>query len=157
MYFDDEPGNAPTEKVDEALRLYLELLRVAGVEPSAPEPGTPQLSFHLAAPMPLDLDFKQSLLGMRNEGERIAAIVEYYEALLPRMRHAVKARQKKAMPETAQTIAQARTASSASQSWFGPSSSTYSRQPRKLAMKARPNQSKCLKRSRCGRSKSTRQ
>jgi Lon protease-like protein len=94
MYFDDEPGKAPEQKVAQALNLYQELLRLMDVETSGPEPSTPQISFQLAAPMPLDLDFKQSLLGMRNEAERIAAIVEYYQALLPRVRRAVKARQK---------------------------------------------------------------
>lgn len=94
MYFEDEPGSAPHDKVEEAVRLYSDLVRLLDAEGSTPEAETPQLSFHLAAPMPLDLDFKQNLLGMRTENERIAAIVEYYSALLPRMRRVVKARQK---------------------------------------------------------------
>ena len=93
-YFDDEPGRAPRDQVQEAVRLYVDLMRLVDADPGAPEPSTPQLSFHLAAPVPLDLDFKQSLLGIRSEGERIAAVVKYYTALLPRMRRAVKARQK---------------------------------------------------------------
>ena len=94
LYFDDEPGDAPAEKIDQAVHLYRDLLRLVDVEASAPEANTPQLSFHLVAAMPLDLDFKQNLLAMRSETERIATIIEYYEALLPRMRRAVKARQK---------------------------------------------------------------
>ncbi len=93
-YFDDEPGGTPSDQVDEALRLYIDLIRLLDAEAEAPEAGTPQLSFQLAAPMPLDLDFKQTLLGMRSERERIAAVVTYYQALLPRMRRAVKARKK---------------------------------------------------------------
>jgi Lon protease-like protein len=93
-FFDDEPGHAPPDTVDEALRLYGELLELIEAEAELPEAGVPQLSFQLAAPMPLDLDFKQTLLGMRSERERIAAIVAYFKALLPRMRRAVKARQK---------------------------------------------------------------
>jgi Lon protease-like protein len=93
-YFDDEPGGAPADQVNEALRLYLDLIRLLDADAEAPEAGTPQLSFQLAAPMPLDLDFKQTLLGMRSERERIAAVVTYYQALLPRMRRAVKARKK---------------------------------------------------------------
>ena len=93
-YFDDEPGRAAAGKVDEALRLYLDLMRLVDSDAEAPDAGTPQVSFQLAAPMPLDLDFKQTLLGMRSEGERIDAIVSYYTALLPRMRRAVKARRK---------------------------------------------------------------
>jgi len=93
-YFDDEPGGAPAEQANEAVRLYVDLMRLLESDAEAPEAGTPQLSFQLAAPMPLDLDFKQTLLGMRSEQERIAAVVTYYEALLPRMRRAVKARKK---------------------------------------------------------------
>ena len=93
-YFDDDPGIDPSDQVNEALRLYIDLIRLLDSDADAPEAGTPQLSFQLAAPMPLDLDFKQTLLGMRSERERIAAVVKYYEALLPRMRRAVKARKK---------------------------------------------------------------
>jgi len=93
-YFDDEPEGPSADQVNEALRLYLDLIRLLDADVEAPEAGTPQLSFQLAAPMPLDLDFKQTLLGMRSERERIAAVVTYYQALLPRMRRAVKARKK---------------------------------------------------------------
>jgi Lon protease-like protein len=93
-YFDDEPGRAATDQIDEALRLYQDLMRLAEAESEAPEASADQLSFQLAAPMPLDLDFKQTLLGMRSERERIAAVVAYFQALLPRMRRAVRARQK---------------------------------------------------------------
>jgi len=93
-YFDDEPERAAADQIDEALRLYLDLMRLGGAEAGTPEITTPQLSFQLAAPMPLDLDFKQTLLGMRSERERIAAVVAYFTALLPRMRHAVRAQQK---------------------------------------------------------------
>jgi Lon protease-like protein len=93
-YFDDESDRAPADQVQEALSLYGDLIRLLGADAELPEAATPQLSFNLAAPMPLDLDFKQTLLGMRSERERIAAIVKYYQLLLPRMRRAVKARQK---------------------------------------------------------------
>ena len=93
-YFDDEPGGAAADQVDEALRLYRDLVRLVAEEVSEPEATTPQLSFQLAAPMPLDLDFKQTLLGMRSERERVAAVVAYFRALLPRMLRAVKAQHK---------------------------------------------------------------
>jgi len=93
-YFDDEPGRVQPEQVNEVLRLYADLAGLVGAEEGAPEASTPQLSFQLAAPMPLELDFKQILLGMRMERERIAALVAYFKALLPRMRRALRARQK---------------------------------------------------------------
>src|SRR6266700_8198350 len=68
---------------------------------------------------------------------------------------AVSTRQKKATPETKQIAAQIATDVSCSHSYCGPSSSTYSSEPRKPAMKTRPHQSKRSSSSKCGSSKST--
>lgn len=94
MYFDDEVEASSPEQESQAIRLYGELLEMAGVEAEKPEPGTPQLSFHVVGPLPVDLDFKQTLLGMRSEKERIASVVEYYQALVPRMRRTLRVREK---------------------------------------------------------------
>ena len=91
-YFEDAPGAASPQQIARAAELQKELLALAGAAESAVETDHPQLSFHLAAALPLDLDFKQTLLGMRSEPERLKSVVEYYETLLPRMRRAVKAR-----------------------------------------------------------------
>lgn len=94
LYFDDEAGEAPREQAARAVELYSELVGLVEAEPAMPEPEAPLLSFQLVAPLPLDLDFKQTILGMRSESQRLAAVIEYYDALLPKMRRAVKARQK---------------------------------------------------------------
>jgi Lon protease-like protein len=92
-YFDDAPGAAAPADIARAAGLQKELMALAGAaEPADVETGHPQLSFQLAAAVPLDLDFKQTLLGMRSEPERLKAVLEYYQTLLPRMRRAVKAR-----------------------------------------------------------------
>ena len=91
-YFEDAPGAATPGEIARAAELQKELMALAGAEESAVETGHPQLSFQLAAALPLDLDFKQTLLGMRSEPERLKSVVEYYQTLLPRMRRAVKAR-----------------------------------------------------------------
>ena len=92
-YFDDVPGSASSQQVARAAALQKELLALAGAQENASvETGHPQLSFQLAAALPLDLDFKQTLLGVRSEPERLKSVIEYYETLLPRMRRAVKAR-----------------------------------------------------------------
>ena len=92
-YFEDAPGSAAPREIARAAELQQELLKLAGAEePAAVETDHPQLSFQLAASLPLDLDFKQTLLGMRSEPERLKSVIEYYETLLPRMRRAVKAR-----------------------------------------------------------------
>lgn len=92
-FFDDAPGAAAPGEIARAAELQKELMALAGAEePFNVETDHPQLSFQLAAALPLDLDFKQTLLGMRSEPERLKAVLEYYQALLPRMRRAVKAR-----------------------------------------------------------------
>src|ERR1700730_14590143 len=68
---------------------------------------------------------------------------------------AVKTRQKKATAETAQTQTQIATDVSCIHSYCGPSSSTYSSEPRKPAMKIRPHQSKRSSSAKFGWSKST--
>src|SRR6266550_2155126 len=53
-----------------------------------------RLSFHLAGSLPLDLDFKQTLLGMKSESERVQGIISYFETILPGLRRAVRARKR---------------------------------------------------------------
>jgi len=94
VFFEDEAAEAPAAAAQRAIRLYLDLLALADVEAqNPPEPG-PQLSFLITAGLPLELDFKQQLLESRSEPDRIALINEYYEALVPRLGRAIKARKK---------------------------------------------------------------
>jgi len=44
--------------------------------------------------LPLDIDFKQKLLAMRSESQRIQAVVAYLESILPNLRRAARVRQK---------------------------------------------------------------
>ena len=41
--------------------------------------GPSCLSFYLAGSLPLDLDFKQKLLALRSEGERLALLIKYLQ------------------------------------------------------------------------------
>src|SRR5467141_504838 len=67
----------------------------------------------------------------------------------------VSTRQKKAIAEMAQTAAQTATEVSCSHSYCGPSSSTYSSDPKNPAIATRPNQSKRSSSPKFGWSKST--
>jgi len=91
-FFDDAPGASAPGEIARAAELQQELMALAGAPEAAVEADHPQLSFQLAAALPLDLDFKQTLLGMRSEPDRLKSVIEYYQTLLPRMRRAVKAR-----------------------------------------------------------------
>jgi len=95
LYLQHEPGDATDQEIAQALKLQGEISKLAGSEYASPaETETSRLSFNLIAPLPLDLDFKQTLLGMKSEAERVQAIISYFEAILPNLRRTVRVRQK---------------------------------------------------------------
>ncbi len=89
---EDEPGKSAEQMVTQAVRLHAEIAKLAGTEPSGPDEHARNLSFLLAGSLPLDLDFKQSLLSTLSEAKRLEAVVGYLEAILPGLRRASKAR-----------------------------------------------------------------
>jgi uncharacterized protein len=94
---DEEEGDAESSKpanemVTQAVRLHAEIAKLAGAEPSGPHEQASNLSFLLAGSLPLDLDFKQSLLTTLSEAKRLEAVIGYLEAVLPGLRRASKAR-----------------------------------------------------------------
>ena len=95
LYLQDEPEIASPEEIAQAMTLHGEIMTLAGAEPEkSSEVGEGQLSFHLAGSLPLDLDFKQTLLGMKSEAERLRAVVSFFETILPTMRRTVHVRRK---------------------------------------------------------------
>jgi len=87
-----EPHKPTAEMVTQAVRLHAEIAKLAGAEPSGPDEHAGNLSFLLAGSLPLDLDFKQSLLATLSEAKRLEAVVGYLEAILPGLRRASNAR-----------------------------------------------------------------
>jgi len=91
----DDPSQAASEHVAEALKLHGEIMKLAGAEPvKDSELQSAQLSYQLVGSLPLDLDFKQTLLGMKSEAERVEAVISYFQTILPNLRRAVKVRQR---------------------------------------------------------------
>lgn len=89
---EDQPEKPAAAIVTQAVRLHAEIAKLAGTEPSGPDEHADHLSFLLAGSLPLDLDFKQSLLSTLSEAKRLEAVVGYLEAVLPGLRRASKAR-----------------------------------------------------------------
>jgi Lon protease-like protein len=89
---EDERQKPAADIVSQAVRLYGEIAKLAGTESSGPDEQADNLSFLLAGSLPLDLDFKQSLLSTLSEAKRLEAVVAYLEAVLPGVRRAAKAR-----------------------------------------------------------------
>jgi Lon protease-like protein len=94
LMIEDEPGTAPREDTARAVQLHSDLLAIAGAaqDLSAADPSS--LSFYLAGSVPLDLDFKQQLLALRSEAERILLLINYLETIIPNLRRAATARER---------------------------------------------------------------
>jgi Lon protease-like protein len=75
VYLQDVLGSPAPEDMTKAIALHGEILTLAGAQAessSTIEEG--MLSYHLASSLPLDLDFKQTLLAMNAEAERLHAL-----------------------------------------------------------------------------------
>jgi Lon protease-like protein len=93
LYLQDEAVRPSSEEIADALKLHGEIMTLAGAEPEKQsEIDSSRLSFHLAGSLPLDLDFKQSLLGMKSEAERVQAIISYFGSILPNLKRSVQVR-----------------------------------------------------------------
>ena len=94
LFVPDEAEKPQPDQIDQAVKLHAEILALAGARQDLPETDEAPLSYHLAGSLPLDLDFKQSLLNMRSEAQRMQALAAYFETLLPNLKRAVVVRQR---------------------------------------------------------------
>jgi Lon protease-like protein len=90
LFVPDQPGKPTEAEIVRAVELHEEILRLAGAQQSLDEDSDTPLSYQMAGSLPLDADFKQTLLAMRAEQERIQAIIQYFETV----RRAVRVRQR---------------------------------------------------------------
>jgi Lon protease-like protein len=93
VFFDDEPGKPVAADAEAALKFHQQLLAILG-QPTEMESKNPSVSFRLAHELPVDLDFKQALLEMKSEQERVHALIEYYKATIPKVEKTLWAREK---------------------------------------------------------------
>jgi Lon protease-like protein len=94
VYVTDEPEPPSQEELSHAVELHRQILALANATQDLPTGEDAMLSYHLAGSLPLDLDFKQKMLNLRSEAQRIQSVITYFEAILPRLRHAVQIRHK---------------------------------------------------------------
>jgi Lon protease-like protein len=94
LMIDDEPGAPSKEDSSRAVALHSELLAIAGAKQDLSAADPSLLSFYLAGSVPLDLDFKQKLLSLRSEPERLSLLISYLETIIPNLRRAASAREK---------------------------------------------------------------
>ena len=87
--FDDDGQQASRTEREECVALHLEVVELAGGEGSSVplqlDLDNP-ISLQLAGMLPVDLDFKQLLLGCRSDNERTERLLAFYNAVLPKLR-----------------------------------------------------------------------
>ncbi len=94
ILIEDEAGTAAADESAHAVQLHAEILELAGAVQDLSAADRATISFYLAGSLPLDLGFKQKLLELRSESQRISALTSYLETVLPKVRGAARARQK---------------------------------------------------------------
>jgi Lon protease-like protein len=92
-YFDDELSTVGKSAVDTVVQLHEQLFAVLGQTVEI-ERDADLISFRLAHELPVDLDFKQALLEIKSEAERIETLTEYYRATIPKVERTLLARQR---------------------------------------------------------------
>ena len=92
-FFDDEPSTVSKSAAETVILLHEQLFSVIG-QPVEVEQDAAYLSFRLAQDLPVDLDFKQTLLEMKSEAERIEVLTEYYQATIPKIENSLRVRQR---------------------------------------------------------------
>src|SRR6202167_3057353 len=90
----DEPGAPSQQETDGAVEWHSQVLAIAGAKQDLSAADPSLLSFYLAGSLPLDLDFKQKLLALRSEPERLTLLTSYFETILPNLQRAATARQR---------------------------------------------------------------
>jgi Lon protease-like protein len=94
IMIDDSTGTPAPEDTLRAVQLHSDLLAIAGAKHDLSAADPSLLSFYLAGSLPLDLDFKQKLLALRSEPERLSLLIGYLETIIPNLRRAASARAK---------------------------------------------------------------
>jgi Lon protease-like protein len=92
-YFDDEVSRPSESDVHTVLDLHRDLFVILR-QKIAIDPEDPLLSFQLAHELPVDLDFKQSLLEMKSEADRITTLIDYYRAAIPKVERTLRVRER---------------------------------------------------------------
>ncbi|HMK21671.1 MAG TPA: LON peptidase substrate-binding domain-containing protein, partial [Terriglobales bacterium] len=94
LYVSDDPELPTAQERERAVELHRQILALASAQQDLSDGNDPPLSYQLAGSLPLDLDFKQQLLALRSEAQRIRAVIQYFGKILPNLRRAVQVRQR---------------------------------------------------------------
>lgn len=91
---DESDADSGTKKKAFDLHRSLVLLAASGQAVPTLEPPDDLLSFYLISQLPVDMDFKQTILAMPSEKQRLATLIEYYEVIIPKLGKMIQAKKK---------------------------------------------------------------
>jgi Lon protease-like protein len=95
--FEDDGPEATRAEREQSLALHFEVTELAGAEGNSAASLQMDLdhpiSMMLAWLLPVDLDFKQALLGTRSDAERTAKLLAFYNSVLPKLRRGAQTSQ----------------------------------------------------------------
>jgi Lon protease-like protein len=74
---------------DKAFQMNAEVSLLMDIPKPPVEINNENLSYHLAAILPVDLDFKQAILEMQSEAQRLRTLLDYYYKVLPKLKNIV--------------------------------------------------------------------
>jgi len=99
QFFDDDPesetpGDAEATHAIDLFREAIRRLRKSQEVPVHLPPPYRHLSFRIAGSLPLDIDFKQEILSLRNESERLERVARLMEKLISHLGLVEEARRK---------------------------------------------------------------
>jgi Lon protease-like protein len=92
-FFEDEPSTVSKTAAETVIQLHEQLFAVMG-QTIEVDRDVAYLSYRLAQDLPVDLDFKQTLLEMKSEAERVEILTEYYQATIPKIENSLRVRQR---------------------------------------------------------------
>jgi Lon protease-like protein len=83
---------APRRAREQCAALHFEVLELLGIADASLHLDLDQpVAYQMAAAVPADLNFQQSLLAMRSDAERTQAIIDHYNSILPKLHRGARA------------------------------------------------------------------
>lgn len=90
---DENPGLVSQGKRERAMELCRQVQSMVGAAMEI-DAEAAELSYQIAGALPIDMDFKQALLGIRSEPDRLSGLIDFFETILPKLEKAVRRREK---------------------------------------------------------------
>jgi len=94
FYLQDENDPPLAAERQKAVQLHSAIMELAGAESQEREDDSGHLAYRLAGSLPFDPDFQQALLEMNSEGDRIRAIISFFEQILPGLKRSAAAKRR---------------------------------------------------------------